>query len=254
VLAKQGLAIDRMSEGRFAINLVSAWFRPEMQHLGIEMPPHDERYRYSEEWLGIVRALWRGETVDHRGRYFDIDGLDLHPRPVRPEGPRVYFGGESEAARQLAAQAADVFFVNGRPLDQTVAIIDDLRGRPRDLPPLGFGLSAFVVARDTDDAAHEEYARLQALADLDDRSAVFKGADPEAAMFKVNKELPRVGTNGGTLAGLGGSYDAVAERIDAFAAAGVELFMLQFQPLEAEIDRFGTEIIPRVRARTFAVA
>ena len=254
VLAKQGIAIDRISDGRFAINLVSAWFRPEMQHLGIPMPPHDERYEYSEEWLGIVRALWRGETLDHRGRYFEIDGLDLHPRPVRSGGPRVYFGGESEAARRLAASEADVFFINGRPLDQTAALIDDLRRRPRELPPLEFGLSAFVIARATDDEAHEEYARLQALADRDDRSAVFRGADPDAAMFKVNRDLPRVGTNGGTLAGLVGSYDTVVEKVAAFTRAGIELFMLQFQPLEAEAERFGAEVIPRVRRRARAAA
>lgn len=254
VLAKQGLAIDQMSNGRFAVNLVSAWFRPEMQHLGIEMPPHDLRYEYSAEWLEIVRALWRGEQVDHRGEWFEIDGLELHPGPVHPGGPCVYFGGESEAARTLAARNADVFFINGRPLDQTVELIEDLRRRPRDLAPLSFGLSAFVIARETDEAAHAEYQRLQALADLDDRSAVFRGADPEAAMFKVNKELPRVGTNGGTLAGLVGSYETITERIEEFARAGIELFMLQFQPLEAEVERFGTEVIPRVRRRSFAAA
>ena len=45
---------------------------------------------------------------------------------------------------------------------------------------------------------------------------------------------PRLGTNGGTRAGLVGSHDQVADRIAAFAEAGIELFMLQFQPLEAE--------------------
>ena len=49
-------------------------------------------------------------------------------------------------------------------------------------------------------------------------------------------------------AGLVGSYDEVAARIRAFHAAGIELFMLQFQPFEAEMARFAKEIIPRVRA------
>ncbi len=30
--------------------------------------------------------------------------------------------------------------------------------------------------------------------------------------------------------------------------------MLQFQPLEAEVDRFGAEVIPRVRALSLAAA
>ncbi|MEA2340434.1 MAG: alkanesulfonate monooxygenase, partial [Solirubrobacteraceae bacterium] len=67
VLAKLALGIDDISRGRFAINLVSAWFKPEMGHLGIDMPPHDERYEYSAEWLEVVRALWQDRPVDHRG-------------------------------------------------------------------------------------------------------------------------------------------------------------------------------------------
>lgn len=57
----------------------------------------------------------------------------------------------------------------------------------------------------------------------------------------------RVGTNGGTAAGLVGSYDTVTRRIHEFHAAGIELFMLQFQPFEAEMARFAENIIPRFR-------
>jgi alkanesulfonate monooxygenase len=56
-----------------------------------------------------------------------------------------------------------------------------------------------------------------------------------------------VGTNGGTAAGLVGSYETVAARIRAFHDAGIDLFMLQFQPFEAEMRRFAKEILPRVR-------
>lgn len=254
VLAKLALGIDQISGGRFAINLVSAWFRPEMAHLGIEMPPHDERYAYSAEWLQIVRALWRGEPVSHRGPRFAIDELQLVPNAVRPEGPTVYFGGESEAARALAAAAADVFFINGRALSETADLIADLRARPREGAPLRFGLSAFVIARPDAEQAQAELERLLALSALDDRSSVVAGTDPAVAMMKVNAGVPRVGTNGGTLAGLVGSYDEVAERIDAFTQAGIELLMLQFHPLEDELARFGAEVIPRVRSRAAAGA
>ncbi|MEN3281722.1 MAG: alkanesulfonate monooxygenase [Solirubrobacteraceae bacterium] len=254
VLAKLAIGIDHISDGRFAINLVSAWFRPEMAHLGIDMPPHDERYEYSAEWLGVVRSLWAGEPVDHHGARFDIDGLRLVPSPTRPGGPTVYFGGESDPARALAARAADVFFINGRSLEDTTELIDDLRRRPRAAAPLRFGLSAFVIARPDEDEALAELDHLQALAARDDRSRLIAGTDPAVAMMKVNAGVPRVGTNGGTLAGLVGSYDQVAQRIGAFTAAGIELFMLQFQPLEAEVERFGTEVIPRVRAQTLSAA
>ena len=66
-------------------------------------------------------------------------------------------------------------------------------------------------------------------------------------MFQTFRELPQIGTNGGTAAGLVGSYDTVARRIRDFTLAGIDLFMLQFQPLEAETRRFAHEVIPRVR-------
>ena len=63
-------------------------------------------------------------------------------------------------------------------------------------------------------------------------------------MFKTFAEHPHVGTNGGTAAGLVGSYDTVAERILRFGNLGIELFMLQFQPFETEMRRFTEEVIP----------
>ena len=256
VLAKLAVGIDHVSGGRFAINLVSAWFKPEMARLGIEMPPHDERYAYSAEWLEIVKALWRGERVSARGARFPLDDLELRPGPVHPGGPTVYFGGESEPARALAAKDADVFFINGRPLEDTAALIEDLRRRPRPAgaPPLRFGLAAFVIARPDEDGAQAELAHLLELSARDDRSSVVNGTDKDVAMMKVGAGQPKVGTNGGTLAGLVGSYDQVAERIAAFHAAGIELLMLQFQPLEAEARRFAAEVIPRVRALSLSPA
>lgn len=56
-----------------------------------------------------------------------------------------------------------------------------------------------------------------------------------------------VGINGGTAAGLVGSYDTVSDRIRTFHAAGIELFMLQFQPFEAEMRRFAEQGMPWVR-------
>ena len=93
--------------------------------------------------------------------------------------------------------------MNGRPLDQLPAIIADVRARPRPLPaPLAFGMSAFVIARKTRAEAEKEFNRLLELSRADNLSELFGKADPQAAMFKLNTDLPVVGTNGGTASGL----------------------------------------------------
>lgn len=251
ILAKMALGIDGISNGRFAINLVSGWFLPELRRTGLPFLEHDDRYRYSTEWIDIVRTLLRGDKIEYKGEFFELHDLYLRPRPVRPEGPRIYVGGESPPGRQLAAATADVFLMNGRPLDQIPAVLADVRGRPRDLSrPLDIGMAAYVIARATRAEADAEFERQLKLTESDDLNELFRNADPKAAMFKLNTDIPAVGTNGGTASGLIGSYDEVADRFLAFQEAGVETFMLQFQPLESELERFVAEVVPRLRDRT----
>ncbi|HEY9621383.1 MAG TPA: LLM class flavin-dependent oxidoreductase [Crinalium sp.] len=250
VLAKMALGIDEISCGRFAINLISAWFRPEMERTNIPFPPHDERYRYSGEWLRVVKALWSGDRVDFAGDYFKIQDLQFRPTSIAKPHPPIYLGGASEPAQLLVAEQADVYFINGQPLDDVRQVIQQVLTRPRSLPrPVRFGLAAFVIARSTDAEAQTELERLQ---DLQEREEQWKlnvatGVDPDAVMFQLFAKHRAVGGNGGTAAGLVGSYDTVASRIAAFVEIGVETFMLQFNPFEREMQRFAAEVMPRVR-------
>lgn len=248
VLAKMALQIENISGGRFGFNHVNAWNRAEFEKAGIPFGEHDARYAYGREWISLVEPLLRGESVTHKGENFDVTDYRLTPKsPVRAR-PRIYLGGESEPARALAADHADVYFINGQPLADVKATIADLARRPRAGAPLAYGLAAFVIARETEREAEEEYRRLLALAAKDAPAKEEQAArtDPNVVMIRNFAKSPRVGTNGGTAAGLVGSYDQVAERIHAFHAAGIELFMLQFQPLRAELRRFAAEIFPRL--------
>ncbi|MFG1932736.1 LLM class flavin-dependent oxidoreductase [Mycobacterium sp. NPDC048908] len=243
VFAKLAANIGDIAAGRLSINVVSGWFLPELEALGLDAADHDDRYAHTRTWLEIVLDLLAGKQVDIAGG----GGQPALVRPMPDRPPSVYFGGESEPARALAAQHADVFFINGRPLADTIDVIDDLRARPRDRAPLRFGLSAFVIARNTETEAVAELEYLQSLVDGERRPEAASGTDPNTQMYKVLAGSRRVGSNGGTLAGLVGSYSQVIDRIEAFHAAGVELFVLQFQPLDSELDRFADKIIPHFR-------
>ncbi len=250
VLAKMATQIEEISHGRFAINFVNAWFKPEFERAGIPFAEHDQRYAYGAEWLRVVRDLMAGETVHFSGRHFTLNGMKLRPAGRFRARPLIYAGGESEPARALAAERADVWFLNGQSLDNIAALIAGARARPRSGAPLAFAMSAFVIARNTDEEAAAAHVAALALARQDAPllQRTLAAADPANVMFKPlgGGEAPQVGTNGGTDAGLVGSYDTVAARIRDFWAAGVELFMLQFQPFEAEMARFATEVRPRL--------
>jgi len=250
VLAKMALGIENISRGRFAINLVNAWNRPELEKAGIGFAEHDDRYAYGREWISVVSRLFDGERLTYKGRHFDVRDYVLRPKSLYRQRPTIYVGGESEPARALVADHGDVWFINGQPIADVKGLIADVASRPRaGAAPLRFGLSAFVVARETSSQAEAEHERLLALAAKDAPMKAIQRAntDPKVVMMQTMQKTLRVGTNGGTAAGLVGSYDEAAARILAFHRAGIELFMLQFQPFEAEMRRFALEVIPRVR-------
>lgn len=249
VLAKQAAQIEEISRGRFGINLVNAWYKPELERAGIGFAEHDQRYAYGAEWLHVVRGLLAGQRVDFRGEHFRVEDYRLRPTGTHRPRPAIYVGGESEPARQLAAAQADTWFLNGQPLDDVRALVDDGAARPRGGDPLRFALSAFAIARETDAEAQEVLQHQWELAERD--KATWEGlvadADPKAVMFRTFARNPHIGTNGGTAAGLVGSYDTVAKRILEFRELGIGTLMLQFQPFEAEQRRFAAEVIPRYR-------
>jgi alkanesulfonate monooxygenase len=181
--------------------------------------------------------------------HFDVRDYALRPKDLYRPRPLIYVGGESGPARALVADHGDVWFINGQPLADVSGLIADVAARPRRSQPLRFGLSAFVVARETSALATAAHERLLDLAAKDAplKAIQKQNTDPKVVMMQTMQKSPRVGSNGGTAAGLVGSYDEVATRIRAFNDAGIELFMLQFQPFEAEMERFALEVIPRVR-------
>ena len=250
VLAKMALQIENISRGRFALNLVNAWNRPELEKAGIGFAEHDDRYAYGNEWISIVARLTAGERLTYQGDNFDIRDYALRPKDLYRARPAIYVGGESDPARDLVATHGDTWFINGQPLADVAALIADVAARPRAGVPLRFGLSAFVIARDTDAEAEAAHQRLLELAKLDAPIKAIQRAntDPKVVMMQTMQKSPRVGSNGGTAAGLVGSYETVAGRIRELHAAGIELFMLQFQPLRTEMQRFAEEVIPRVKA------
>ncbi|SVC01305.1 uncharacterized protein METZ01_LOCUS254159, partial [marine metagenome] len=101
VIAKMASNIDAISHGRFAINLVSAWWLPEFEMLGVPVLPHDERCERSEEFLTIVQQSWLQDDFSFSGKYFSVNQTKLAPKPVQKPHPAIYIGGESVQGRNF---------------------------------------------------------------------------------------------------------------------------------------------------------
>src|SRR5437588_221487 len=85
----------------------------------------DERYQRTDEFLTVVRGLWRGERVSLDGSHIRVDDAALSrvPDPV----PDVYFGGSSPAAGRVAARQVDVYLTWGEPPAQVAEKIAWIR-------------------------------------------------------------------------------------------------------------------------------
>ncbi len=243
VTAKMATSIDQISKGRFAVNLVSAWWLPEYEMLGAPVLSHDVRYARSAEYIDVMKGLWTQNDFSYDGEFYDIKQASISPKAVQTPHIPIYVGGESEQGRALGARVADVFLINGRPPDEINEIVTDMKQRADENErSLKFGISAFVICRESEEAAQLEFQRLLSLLHTN-----IKGGDKEVEMHKYLSEVEKVGTNGGTVAGLVGTPEQIAERMHEFEALGIETFLLQFHPTLEELERFSSEVMPLLK-------
>src|SRR5919107_3907291 len=73
MLAKQAAAIDRISNGRVALNVVSSWWKDEARRYGAQFDEHDDRYARTDEWLQVVDGVWREPRFSYEGRYYRVE-------------------------------------------------------------------------------------------------------------------------------------------------------------------------------------
>ena len=243
--AKAISTLDTIAPGRVSLNVVSSWWRDEALQYGAPFDVHDARYARTEEWLGVVtRLLDRGEdAVTHRGTHYTLENCVLEPKPAEPV--TVYMGGESPRAKQLISAVAGGYVMHGDPPDVIAAKVDDMRTRraATGRPPLSFGVSGFVICRDTEDEAQAELDRVLDVRSSPEAYASYQdfvaGSQLES---QVSLEEYSV-SNRGLRAGLVGTPAQLRDRIRAYEAAGVDLLLLQFSPQREEMARFGRDVI-----------
>ncbi len=249
IFAKQAACLDRLSGGRVALNVVSSWWADEARRYGIRFDAHDDRYARTEEWLKVVDGAWRGPSFTFRGSHYAVEDLVVSPAPARRPRPTIYAGGESEAAKRLIAALCDAYVMHGDPPANVGPKIADMRAR-RDalgLPPMQYGLAAYVIVRDTEAAAQRELARIT---DVSAGSPGYRNYNDWIAHTQLEQRISLHDysvSNRGLRAELVGTPQQVAERIRGLEAVGVDLLLLQCSPQLEEMERIGEQLVPLLR-------
>src|SRR3954470_11506631 len=76
--------------------------------LGHRWPPPEVRLQMLEEAVTVIRELWKGETVDHRGQFYEVDNAKLFDPPAQPIPLIVSAFGPTAA--EVAARLGDGYW------------------------------------------------------------------------------------------------------------------------------------------------
>jgi alkanesulfonate monooxygenase len=250
--------LDQLSEGRLLVNMITG--KDDHRAYGDFEDAADNRYARTLEFMKLIKRLWSEEDVTFRGDYFQVEHSTCLPRPYRSATggyPPLYFGGASEAAERVAAEAADVQLMWGETLGMAAERIDRLRrlcgGFDRQRP-LEFGLRITTVVRETSEAAWraaEEKlggweGQLERRIEPNRSGAGSVGQQRLLDLQQKGEVLDRclwttpgrVGTGAASTWLVGSAADVIASLRD-YVALGITHFILSDTPYREEAARVG---------------
>jgi alkanesulfonate monooxygenase len=262
--AQMAGTFQNLSGGRLLLNVVTGGESHEQRMYG-DFLDKDARYERCGEFLSIIRELWTGKPVTVEGKHFRLDDAVLAQVPDPP--PRVYFGGSSPAALDVAAEHVDVYLTWGEPPDavgEKVRRLRELAGRHGRT--LAFGLRVHTITRDTEEEAWAEADRLLAgisperIAQVQDglRRSESEGQRRMLALNQGTKDGLEIHPHlwagvglvrGGAGTALVGSHRQVADLIEEYVAVGITEFVLSGYPHLEEAYRFGEGVLPELSRR-----
>ena len=226
-VAKQVSTLDHLTEGRLIFGVgVGGEFPKEYEACGV---PREERGGRLTEGITLMRRLWTGKPVSHRGRYYaSFDDVPMIPPARQANGPPIWCGGRQDVALRRAGSLADGWIgyaITPEMFRNGLAQIDAaVSGAGRQGQGFGTGHLLFTCLADTYENALEAATKV-----LSHRYAMdFRRAAERYAAL--------------------GPPDLVAARIREFHAAGARHVVLDivgpYDQRSEQIAWFARDVLP----------
>jgi coenzyme F420-dependent glucose-6-phosphate dehydrogenase len=241
IIAQAAATLAEMFPDRFWIAVGSG------QHLnegitGEIWPAKSERNERLLEAAEVMRALWRGETVTHRGR-FVVEEARLYTRPLTP--PRLIGAAITPETAAWVGSWADGLITIGKPIEELQEVVDAFRGGGGAGKPMFLQVQLAYAPSDeeAERAAFEQWrtnifdspvlAELRTPADFD-AAAEFVRPEDVHGPVRVSADLER-------------QLDWLQQEIEL----GFDEIYLHnvHRDQEAFIRDFGERVLPRVQTR-----
>jgi len=244
VAAKIGADLDHIGNGRWGLNIVSGWGVHEFKAMGIPLLSHADRYKYTAEWLTIIKQLWSAGECTFHGEYFTIEEAVARPRPMQSPSPLVVNAGQSYTGLRFAATHADYLF-SGAGNGARFRTIATEVGRP-DAGVIG---TIKVILRPSRMEAEELASQIVAGADrgaIREMMIASGGDTPESADEKLALDgaIDRATVGGSVI----GSPDDVAKQLaDRAGDSTVDGMCLTLYDYQRDLELFGRRVVPLLR-------
>lgn len=218
LVAKMAASLQSLTEGRFVLGYGAGWKQDEYVAYGYDFPNAATRIAQMEEGLHVIKTMWRDPQATFHGTYYHIEQARCEPRPESP--PPIMIGGDGEKLTLRAvARHADWWNCYSRTPDIARHKLDVLRDHcereGRSFADIRKTWSGTVII------------------DRDHQAALARAGE------RLQDEHPPIA----------GDPMAVAERLEALASLGFDLFQVSFDryPDTSDLELFVAEVMPRFR-------
>ncbi len=258
IAARMAVTIDSISHGRFGLNVITGWQRPEYSQMGIWPGDHyfTRRYDYAAEYVRVMRELWDTGVSNLKGEFFQMEDCRLSPRPQ--SAIKLICAGQSDGGMAFTAAHADYNFCFGKGLNTPTACAGAMQRMQKAAAVTGRAVASYalfmVIMGDTDAEAFAKWEHYKngadqtALAWLTKQgSADTRPATGETHMTQMLDPANAVNLNMGTLVG---SHATIARLLDEVATIpGLAGVMLTFDEFITGTEAFGGRVQPLMQSR-----
>ena len=265
--ARKIATLDQLTQGRIALHIISGGSDKEQRSDG-DWINHDARYRRTDEYMGLLRRIWRErEPFDHEGEFYRFEDVYSQVRCFQDPNVPLYFGGASDIALEVGSKRADVFALWGEPLSAIKERITDITNRALSHNrKIKFSLSVRPIIGVTES---EAWARAESILQQVQQATLGKidPGQPARLQSEGSRRLLRFaeqrdvhddrlwmpiasasGAAGSTTC-LVGTAEQVADSLMKYFDLGCDTFIIRgFDPLQ-DAKEYGKDLIPLIRQK-----
>ena len=162
-LAKAITTVDQLSHGRVEVGFGTGGRARPFAAFGVDPEALVARFT---EGIALMKACWTEPEITFDGRFWQLDGARMTPKPVQKPHPPVWIGGNHPAALRRAVRIGDGFIGAGSQstaqfAEQVRVVREELERRRGET---SFEIAKRVYVHVDDDAARAEQRMEAALA------------------------------------------------------------------------------------------